>query len=46
MRKWCRLFNEGRINMGVYSEEPFGHLSVITEDLKIRIDQHIKAFQS
>jgi hypothetical protein len=31
VRKWCRIFNEGRTN--VHDEEQFGHPSLITEDL-------------
>jgi hypothetical protein len=40
VRKWCRMFNEGRAN--VHDEERSGGPSLITEDLKNRIDQHIK----
>jgi hypothetical protein len=40
MRKWCCLFNGGRAK--VYNEvQSRGCLSVITEDLKERIDAHI-----
>jgi hypothetical protein len=40
VRKWCRMFNEGRTN--VLDEERSGRPSLITEDLKNRIDQHIR----
>jgi hypothetical protein len=38
MRKWCRMFNEGRTN--IHDEEQTRRPSLITEDLKNRIDQH------
>jgi hypothetical protein len=34
------MFNEGRIN--VFDEERSGRPSLITEDLKNRIDKHIR----
>jgi hypothetical protein len=34
VRKWCRMFNEGRAN--VRDEERCGRPSLITEDLKIQ----------
>jgi hypothetical protein len=40
MRKWCRMFNEGRTN--VRDKERSGRPSLITEDLKNGIDQHIR----
>jgi hypothetical protein len=40
MRKWCQIFNKGRTN--VHNEEQSRRLSLVTEDLKNRIDQHIK----
>jgi hypothetical protein len=39
VRKWCRKFNESRTKV---HEERSGRPSFITEDLKNRIDQHIK----
>jgi hypothetical protein len=41
VRKWCRMFNEGSTN--VHDEERSGRLFLIIEDLKNRIDQHIRA---
>jgi hypothetical protein len=44
---WCRIFNEGRTNF--HHMERTGRPSLITEDLKNRIDQHIsinRAFHS
>jgi hypothetical protein len=38
VRKWCGIFNEGRTNV---HDEQSRCLSLITEDLKSRIDQHI-----
>jgi hypothetical protein len=38
------MFNEGRTN--VHDEEQSGRPSLITEDLKNRIDQHIRANRS
>jgi hypothetical protein len=40
VRKWCRMCNEGRTN--VYDQEGSGRPSLITEDLKNRIDQHFR----
>jgi hypothetical protein len=40
MRKWSRIFNKGRTN--IHDEEQSRRLSLITEDLKNRIDQHIR----
>jgi hypothetical protein len=40
MRKLCRMFNEGRTN--VHDEERSGRPSLITEDLKNKINQHIR----
>jgi transposase len=37
VRKWCRMFKEGRTN--VYDEERSGRPYLITEDLKKQIDQ-------
>jgi transposase len=39
VRKWCQMFNEGRTN--VHDEERSGRPSLITEDFKNKIDQHI-----
>jgi transposase len=39
VRKWCRMFNKGRTN--VHDEERSGRPSLITEDLKKQIDEHI-----
>jgi hypothetical protein len=40
VRKWCRMFNEGRTN--VHDEEGSGRPSLITEDLKNQTDEHIR----
>jgi hypothetical protein len=40
VRKWCRMFNEGRTN--VHDEERSGRPSLITEDLKKQIDEQIR----
>jgi hypothetical protein len=40
VRKWCRMFNEGRTN--VHDEERSGRPSLSTEDLKKQIDEHIR----
>jgi transposase len=40
VRKWCRMFNEGRTN--VHDEERSGRPSVITVDLKKQIDEQIR----
>jgi hypothetical protein len=40
VRKWCRMFNDGRTN--VHGEERSGRPSLITEDLKNMTDQHIR----
>jgi transposase len=40
VRKWCRMFNEGRTN--VHDEERSGRPSLITKDSKNRIDKHIR----
>jgi hypothetical protein len=40
VRKWCRMFNEGKTN--VHNEEQSGCPSLISDDLKNRIDQHIR----
>jgi hypothetical protein len=40
VKKWGRMFNEGRTN--VHVEERSGCPSIITEDLKNRTDQHIR----
>jgi transposase len=40
VRKWCRMFNEGRTN--VHDEERSGHPSLITENLKKQIDEQIQ----
>jgi transposase len=40
VRKWCRMFNEGRTN--VHDGERSGRPSLITEDLKIQIDEQIR----
>jgi transposase len=40
VRKWYRMFDEGRTD--VHGEERSGRPSLITEDLKSRIDQHIR----
>jgi histone-lysine N-methyltransferase SETMAR len=37
--KWCCLFNGGRAD--VHNEAQSGRLSVITEDLKGRVDAHV-----
>jgi hypothetical protein len=39
LRKWCRLFNGGRAV--VHNETRFGRSSVITEDLKSRVDAYV-----
>jgi hypothetical protein len=41
VRKWCRLFNSGRTN--VHDEARSGRLSVITDELTKRVDDHIRA---
>jgi hypothetical protein len=40
MRKWCHLFNGGRTD--VHIEARTGRPSVITKDLKDRVDAHIR----
>jgi transposase len=40
VRKWCRMFNEGRTN--IHDEERSGRPSLITEDLKKQIDEQIR----
>jgi transposase len=40
VRKWCRMFNEGRTN--VHDEAGSGCPSLITEDLKKQIDEQIR----
>jgi transposase len=40
VRKWCRIFNEGRTN--VHDEERSGRPSLNTEDLKNQIDEQIR----
>jgi hypothetical protein len=40
VRKWCRMFNEGRTN--VHDEERCRHPSLITEDLKKQTDEQIR----
>jgi transposase len=40
VRKWCRMFNEGRTN--IRDEERSGRPSLIAEDLKNVIGQHIR----
>jgi hypothetical protein len=44
VRKWCRIFNEGRIN--VRDEERSGRPSLITEDLENGIDHHVRTSRS
>jgi hypothetical protein len=39
VRKWCQVFSEGRTNV---HDERSGRQSLITEDLKNKIDQHIR----
>jgi transposase len=40
VKKWCRMFNEGRTN--VHDEERSGRPSLITEDLKKQTDEQIR----
>jgi hypothetical protein len=40
VRKWCRMFNEGRAN--VHDEMRSGRPSLITEDLKKQTDEQIQ----
>jgi transposase len=40
VRKWCRMFNEGRTN--VHDEERSGRPCLNTEDLKEQIDKQIQ----
>jgi hypothetical protein len=43
VRKWCRLFNGGRTD--VHNEARSGRPSVTIEDLKDRVDAHVRAKQ-
>jgi hypothetical protein len=40
VRKWYRLFNEGRAD--VYNEKRSSGPSVIAEDLKVRVNGHVR----